>query len=236
MAKTSVQTLITDLAKRLDLDSTDNVGVRPDMLRQLNVSQQNILQDHSLSFLAAQGNLSLLTSGGGNTVAVPTTIDRGKAITLGRAAADGELEFVPLSEWFRTNVDQYRMSAQTEPSYFTIALASAVDTFLFKPANTSGGTLTIPYIAQLIPVALTDANSSFSLLPEGWEDTLLLDSAEAELRRFHGEPFWQEIFARANDKKERLYASYRTTKEQPMTDREQKERKVAVETLAPEKP
>jgi len=236
MAKTSADKLITDLAKRLDLDDTDTVKVRPDMLRQLNVSQQNELQDHSLSFLAAQGTLSLLTSGGGNSVAVPTTIDRGKAITLGRASGDGELEYVPQSDWFRTNIDTYRQASQAEPSYFTIALVAGVDTFLFKPANTSGGTLSIPYMAQLIPVAMTDANNSFSMLPEGWEDTLLLDSAEAELRRFHGEPFWQEVYARANDKKERLYASYRTTKEQPMTDREQKERKIAVETLAPEKP
>jgi hypothetical protein len=37
-------------------------------------------------------------------------------------------------------------------------------------------------------------------------------------------------------KREALYASYRTTKEQPMTDREQEERKVAREQLAPEKP
>lgn len=235
MAKTPAQTLITELAKRLDLDSADST-VRADMLRQLNISQQNVLQDHSLSFLAAQGSLSLLTTGGGNSVAVPVSIDRGKAITLGRAAGDGEIEYTPQSEWFRTNLDTYRMTTQTEPSYFTMALVSAVDTFLFKPANTSGGTLSIPYMAQLVPVAMTDASNSYSMLPEGWEDTLLLDSAEAELRRFHGEPFWQEIYARANDKKERLYASYRTTKEQPMTDREQKERKVAVETLAPERP
>lgn len=236
MAKTSAQLLITNLAQRLDLDSTDAVGVRPDMLRQLNVSQQNILQDHSLSFLITSASLSLLNSGGGNTVAVPATLDVGKAITLGRASGDGEIQFVPLSDWFRTNNDTYRMPSQTDPAYWTIASVSGTSTFLLKPANTSGGTLTIPYLAQLVPVAMADSGASFSMLPEGWEDTLLLDSAEAELRRFHGEPFWQEVFARANDKKERLYASYRTTKEQPMTDREQKERKVAVETLGPEKP
>lgn len=233
MAKTGAQLLITNLAQRLDLDSTD-ATVRVDMLRQINISQQNILQDHSLSFMTDNGSRTLASAA--SSAAVPTTIDVGKAITLGRAAGDGELQFVPLSEWWRANVDTYRMPTQTEPSFWTIAQVAGVSTFLFKPANTSGGTLTIPYLAQLIPVAMTDASNSFSMLPEGWEDTLLLDSAEAELRRFHGEPFWQEIFARANDKKERLYASYRTTKEQAMTDREQKERKVAAETLAPEKP
>lgn len=234
MAKTPASTLILDLAKRLDLDSTDATNVQPDMLRQLNISQQNVLQDHSLSFMSTNGTLSL--SSAASSAAVPSTIDRGKAIALGRASGDGEIEYIPQSEWFRTNIHTYRMPTQTEPSYFTIVQVAGVDTFLFKPANTSGGTLSIPYLAQLVPVAMTNSGSSFSMLPEGWEDTLLLDSAEAELRRFHGEPFWQEVFARANDKKERLYASYRTTKEQPMTDREQKERKIAKETLAPEKP
>ena len=235
MAKTPASTLITNLAQRLDLDSTD-ATTRADMLRQLNISQQNVLQDHSLSFMSTSGTLSLPTSGGGNSVAVPTTIDRGKALTLGRAVGDGEIEYVAQADWYRTNNDTYRMPTQTEPSYYTIALVSGVDTFLFKPANTSGGTLTIPYLAQLVPVAMTDAGGSFSMLPEGWEDTLLLDAAEAELRRFHGEPFWQEVFTRANDKKERLYSSYRTTKDQPNTDREQEERKVSREKLAPEKP
>jgi len=235
VAKTPASTLITNLAQRLDLDSTD-ATTRADMLRQLNISQQNVLQDHSLSFMSTSGTLSLPTSGGGNSVAVPTTIDRGKALTLGRAVGDGEIEYVAQADWYRTNNDTYRMPTQTEPSYYTIALVSGVDTFLFKPANTSGGTLTIPYLAQLVPVAMTDAGGSFSMLPEGWEDTLLLDAAEAELRRFHGEPFWQEVFTRANDKKERLYSSYRTTKDQPNTDREQEERKVSREKLAPEKP
>lgn len=233
MSKTSAQLLITNLAQRLDLDSTD-ATVRVDMLRQLNVSQANILQDHSLSFMIDNGTRTLAIAA--STALVPTTIDVGKAISLGRASGDGEIKFRPLSDWWETNNDTYRMPGQTEPSYYTIAQVAGVSTFLFKPANTSGGQLTIPYLAQLIQVAMTDAGNSYSMLPEGWEDTLLLDSAEAELRRFHGEPFWQEVFARANDKKERLYASYRTTKEQPMTDREQKERKVARETLAPEKP
>lgn len=233
MAKTSAQTLISDLAKRLDLDPTDS-AVRADMLRQLNISHHAALQDHSLRFIEDYGSVALPSAA--SAVAVPTTLDDGKAMRLGRPAGDGELRYVPPDEWFRTRVDTYREPSSTAPSDYTIAQVSGVRTLLFKPSNTSGGTLTIPYVAQLIPVAISDSGSSFSMLPEGWEDTLLLDDAEAEIRRFQGEPFWQDMKARANDKKERLYNSYRTTKEQPLTDREQPERKAAREQFAEQKP
>lgn len=233
MAKTSAQTLIADLAKRMDLDSTDST-VRGDMLRQLNISHQSVLQDHSLRFLQVSATVSV--SSAASSAAVPTTIDDGKALILGRAAADGEIEYVPPDEWYRTRLDTYDEPTQTSPSYYTIALVGSTNTFLFKPANTTGGSISIPYLAQLIPVAMADSGASFSMLPEGWEDSLLLDDAEAELRRAHGEPFWQEMKERANDKKERLYSSYRTTKDQANTDRESREKKVANAQLRPEKP
>lgn len=233
MAKTPASTLITDLAKRLDLDPTDNVGVRPDMLRQLNVSQAGAVQDHSLRFLNTLIVIALLNNA--SSAAVPTTIDDGKALALGRASGDGRLEYVPPDEWFTTHLDTYREPTQTEPSFYTVAIVSGVNTFLFKPGNTSGSTLNIPLQAQLLPVAMTDG-ATFSVLPETWEDTLLLDDAEGRLRRYDGMDGWQDLIADSNDKKERLYSSYRTTKEQPVTSREQEERKTAREKLAPEKP
>lgn len=234
MAKTAAATLIADLAKRLDLDSTDS-SVRADMLRQLNISQQAVLQDHSLRFMTTSDTLSLATAN--SSAAVPTTLDDGKTMTLGRAGGDGALTYVPPDEWFTTRIDTYRepTSQASIPSCYTIAQVAGVRTFLFKPGNTSGGTLSIPYLAQLIPVVMTDASNSYSMLPEGWEDTLLLDHAEVELRRFNGEAVPAHLLARAQDKQERLYASFRTSKEQPMTDREQSERKVAREELAPER-
>jgi hypothetical protein len=228
MAKTGADTLITRLANRLRLDSADTT-VRADILAQLNISQQDICQDHSLRFLVSQGTLSVVSS----AVAVPSTIDDGKAIALGRptTAGDGEVEYVPADEWYRVRVDTYGSPTETSPTHYTVALISGTNTFIFKPAAI---TATVPYLAQLIPTALTDAGSSTSALPEGWENTLLLVDAEAELRRIANEPGWEELKARANDRKERLYSSYRTTKEQPMTDREQQERKVAQEKLRPE--
>jgi hypothetical protein len=230
MAKTTGATLITDLAKRLDLDSTD-ATTRTDMLRQLNISQHEIVQAHSLKFLADDGTLTLTSTA--SSVAVPTGIDTGKAMTLGRADGKGSLKYIPLDEWYQKRRNTYGSLAQTEPNSYTIINDAGTETFLFDVAA-SGGSKSIPYIAQKIATAIADSSST-SILPEGWEDTLLLTHAEAELRRLNKEPLAEELYARANDLKERLYSSYRTTKEQQMTDREQEERKVARENLAPEK-
>jgi len=233
MAKTPASTLISDLAKRIDLDPADPT-VQADMLRQLNISQMSLLQDHSLRFMQDYSTVTLLSAA--STAAVPTTIDDGKTLTLGRVSGDGEIEYVPIDEWFTTNIDTYRQPAQTGPSYYTIAQVAGVRTFLFKPGNTSGGSMAIPIAGQLVPVAMTNASNSYSMLPEGWEDTLLLDHAEVELRRFADEAAPDDLIARATDKQERLYSSYRTTKETGTTDREQVEMKNAREKLGPEKP
>lgn len=233
MAKTPAQTLINHLAKRLDLDSTDST-VRADLLRQLNVSQAAVLQDHSLRFMEDYSTVTLNSAA--SSAAVPTTIDDGKTLVLGRVAGDGEIEYEPIDGWFRTHLDTYREPTQTGPSYYTIVQVSGARTFLFKPGNTSGVSMAIPLAAQLIQVAMTDANDSLSMLPEGWEDTLLLDHAEVELLRFANETPPDYLVARVSDKQERLYSSYRTTKEQAMTDREQVETKNAREKLGPEKP
>ena len=147
MAKTAAQTLITNLADRLDLDSTD-ATVRADMLRQINISQSALVQDHSLRFLNTSGTITLNSAA--TSAAVPTTLDDGKSFTLGRATSDGEIEYVPPDEWFRTHLDVYRMPTQTGPSYYTIALVSGTNTILFKPGNTSGAGMSIPYMGQAL--------------------------------------------------------------------------------------
>lgn len=228
MAVTSAQTLITDLARRMGYDSASST-VRVDMLRRLNNQYQEICRDHSLSFLATYGTMSLIS--GTTELAVPAGIDTGKAMTLGRADGKGEIEYVAIDDWFRTRIDTYAAPTQTEPSYFTIAKVSSTLTFLFK-AGASGGNKTIPYIAQVFVTALADSGSSFPLLPEGFENTLLLKDAEAEERRIANEPQWEVLKAEANEVKERLYAMYRTTKDQPVPDREVKERKMSREVLA----
>lgn len=228
MAVTTTDVLITDLARTLGHDSA-NATVRSDMLRRLNKSLQEIVQDHSFLFLATSGTVTVLS--GASSAAVPTTIDAGKALTLGRADGKGELTYVPPDEWFAHRIDTYESPTQTEPSAFTIARSGGALTFLFK-TGAVGANKDIPYIGQIFVTALADNSGSSPLLPEGFENSLLLIDAEAEERRIMREPDWEALKARANEKKERLYSSWRTTKDETATDRERAEVKISREQLA----
>lgn len=218
--------LITDLANRMGLNPGvvgDGSRERVDLLRQLNISQKEICQEHSLRFLISFGTLNIVNS----SVAVPSTIDDSKTMTLGRPSGDGEITYVEVDRWFLEGVDDYLATVQTAPTHYTIAGA----TFLFKPA---GLTVAVPYLAQLRVTDMTDAVNSFSVLPPTWEDTLLLIDAEYELRRVNNEPQTAELKTRATAKREALYGSYRTSKIQAKTDREQQERKTEKSMLSDE--
>lgn len=229
MARTSADVLVTDLARRLG-HNTDDATVRGDMLRRINTSLQDIVGDYSFLFLATYDSVSL--GNGAETAALPETLDAGKALTLGRADGKGKLTYVPPDEWFNHRIDTCdETPPQTEPSAYTIARVGGELTFLFKP-GASGGSKSIPLIGQCFVTLLGDANDSFPQLPDGYENTLLLIDAEAEERRINGEADWQLLKDRADAKREALYSGWRTTKEQPMTDREQSETKVAREQLA----
>src|SRR5688500_6077671 len=105
MAKTAASVLISDLAKRLDLDPGsvgDGSAVRADILRQLTISQNEICQAHSRKFLADDTSASLANNA--SSVAFPTGFDASKAMTVGRSDSDGEIEFVPIDEWYRTRI------------------------------------------------------------------------------------------------------------------------------------
>lgn len=229
MAKTPASTLITVLAQRMGLNpgvTGDASAERTDLLAQLNRSQQELCQEHSLRFLLTSATLTVTAS----AAAVPATIDDSKTMVLGRVGGDGEISYVETDRWFREGVDTFGQGyAQTEPTQYTISGS----TFLFKPAGLNAS---VPYLAQLRVTAMIDDAASFSVLPEGWENTLLLIDAEYELRRVNNEPQTADLFARRNAKRETLYGSYRTSKIAAKTDREQKERKIEKAQLSDESP
>lgn len=222
MAKTAAQTLITNIAKNMADDSTD-ATTRADILKQLNISQHEILEEVSLRFMLTVTTLSVVSS----SCAVPATIDASKTMTLSRVGGDGEIVYVETDRWYTEGVDTYGAITQTDPTVYTIAGS----TFLFRPA---GLTVSVPIIAQLRVLDLADTSGSTSQLLEGWEHSLLAIDAEAELRRVRNEPDWQIMKARAAAKREVLYAQERTTKQKPWPDREQKERKIEKAQLSDE--
>src|SRR5437773_1425982 len=99
---TSAQQLIADLAKRMGLDPNDTT-TRVDMLRQLNISQKEICQEHSLRFLVVNSTLAVVAS----SVAVPATVDDSKTMTLGRVSGDGEITYVEIDRWYQVEIDTY---------------------------------------------------------------------------------------------------------------------------------
>jgi len=223
MAKTTAAALITELIHRMGGDIAGTAD-RADALLQLNRSQKDICQDHSLRFLASSGTLNVVAS----ACAVPATIDDSKTMTLGRVSGDGEIVYVEVDGWWTAGIDaQGEVTAQTEPTLYTIAGS----TFLFKPPALNA---TVPYLAQFRVVDMTDAGGSFSVLPEGWEDTLLLPAAEITLRGTNNQPRVAELQAIVAAKLVALYGSYRTSKEKPMTDQEQKERAISKKQLSDE--
>jgi hypothetical protein len=225
MAKTSADILITDILHRMGRDTT-GVKERADVLHQLNISQHEICDEQSLRFLMTPPTATLAVVA--STCAVPATIDPSKTMTLGRPSGDGEITYVELDAWYTTAIDLYGQgSAQTEPTHYTVAGSN----FYFKPPALNA---TVPYLAQLRVVDMTDANNSYSMLPEGYEHTLLAVDCEAELRRELNEPQAAELKARADRKREVLYGAERTTKLKAWVDREQKERKVEKAQLADE--
>ncbi len=223
MAKTSAPQLITDLLHRMG-QNENGTQERIDALHQLNISQQDMCQEHSLRFLVANATLSVIAS----SCAVPVTIDDSKTMTLGRVSGDGEIVYVEVDSWFTTGIDtQGEAAAQTEPTLYTIAGA----TFLFKPAALNAA---VPYLAQLRVADMVDDGAHFSVLPEGWENTLLVPAAEIVLRGTANEPRVAELQAIVTAKLTELYGSYRTSKEAAKTDQEQKERKLSRAQLSDE--
>lgn len=227
MAKTPASTLVTNILRAMGRNPgavADGSNERVDALAQLNRSNQDILIQHSLRFMLTTGTLAVV----GSTCAVPATIDPAKTMTLSRVSGDGEIPYKHIDAWYTEDIDTYGQGfAQTEPFAYTVVGGN----FLFKPAAL---TATVPYIAQLLVTAMTDGTGSFSQLPEGWENSLLALDAEAELRRVDGDPGWKEMKSAADELRERLYGSERSSKLYAKTSREVQERKVEKAQLSDE--
>jgi hypothetical protein len=227
MAKTKVggtDGLIDRLIKRMGWKYTTNVAdnERKDALAALNEAEQWIAQRESFLHLDSYTTVSLGAAGA--SVAVPSGIDMGKDITL-ESPAGGIIEYAPPDEFISVAAPTHDAIGST-PSYYTIRYDTGASAFkfYFKPAAGGAGA-TIPISFQRVPVALVDNGSSESTLPEGYELTLLLPRAEAELKRQMSKPGWQELSAEVKEDLERFFAQYRKSKEKATSDEGQARRK-----------
>jgi hypothetical protein len=218
MAKTAANTLVSEVCTRLGWDVSGGTQARIDALKALNDAQRRICMPYSLQFLAKVGSVSV--AAGASTAAIPADMDIGKTFTIQKASGGAALNYVPVDQWYDRHNDTYLDYETTRPQAFTL-LGSQ---FHFKPANGTAGALAHAVIYQQTVAPMTDAGGSFSALPEGFEDTILVDNAEAYLLRGLGRPSWRDVFMANREDITAFYAVQRTTKERSMTDTEQQDR------------
>jgi hypothetical protein len=228
--------LIDRLLELVDYKATSTTSddERVTCLNAVNVCEQLIAQSESLMYLMHETTLTLATAR--DYVAVPTNppVDFGKEIVLGVPGGEGVIEYRPPDKFVAIRISTaYAISS--DPSYYTIVVDQNTSErrFRFKPANSSGSTMTIPFWYQRVPPALTDAGSSYSSLPEGYELTLLLPMAAEYLKSNRNEFGVEKLSAALAAQLEEFYGKQRANKERATSDRSRERRKVDV-TVAEE--
>lgn len=230
----STQALITEGCARLGWPDTDSPK-RARVLAAINEGERFIGQPFSVLYL--QRKYSFTIGNSASSVAMPTSpaVDYGKAMSLRIVGQPGYLRYVPADRFVVGAMASYYDVGEDYPAVWTFMRdASGTMTIYVDPANTSGGNLTFELTAQQAVADLTDSSSNFSLLPDGYELTLLLGRAEAQIRRQLSRPDWKSKQDEFDDMLQAFYMSQRTTKTQPKTDAETVQRKRDDVELAPE--
>lgn len=226
-----VQGMIDELIDRIAFPTTNNAGHRAQLLRQLNNSERWISQQGS--FLYLQQRVTLALAHLATTVAAPTNpqLDSLKTATI--AGDYGPLVYYPTGEFDEMAMDQTNAIRTTQPSSWTLAMSGTVLTIFFDRQNQSGGLITYTFAYQRTPIDLVDLNSSFSLLPEGYERTLLMDRAEREIKRILRIPIEPWKLSEFEESMQAFASSQRTTKPEATTDAEIAAKKQYEVQLAP---
>jgi hypothetical protein len=210
-----IDRLITQVGFNVTANTADQERV--DCLNALNWAEQELAQAEALKYLERRAALTL--NSGASTVAVPAGVDFGKDIYIENSTGDGIIPILPARKFAAMSAPTYDRITQT-PSGATIAADSGTDalTIYFKPANTSGGNLALTLVYQKIPAALTDSNVSNSLLPEGYEITLLLRLAEFYIKQRRNEIGWDALKRDIDGAVAAFYSKQRSGKLKSTTD------------------
>lgn len=231
-----VQRLIDEGLNRLGWASDS--AHRNRYLDKLNESEREIAQPGS--FLYLQRLYSITLANNAVSAPLPTSpsvpnIDFGKSMSLRIVSEPGYLTYYAPDRFRVGSASSYYALRNDRPSAWTLERdTSSVLTIFVDPANTTLGNLTLELSAQMAVTTLTDANTSFSLLPDGYEWTLLLGRAEAKLLGELDRPFYQAKKADNDALLQAFYSGQRTQKKFPQTDPETERRKADEDLLDPE--
>lgn len=153
---------------------------RVTVLDALNRTERFLANLGSMLYLERRTTLALATAD--NDTAAPDDYAYGKKAVIvdPRAALDSrELTYLPPGEFDTIGQSPTGNTIDTSrPSYWTFTFTTATPTkmIVFAPSNTTGSTITYTFQYQRRVELLTDSGA-FSLVPPGWEMTLLLDCA-----------------------------------------------------------
>lgn len=221
--------LIDRLLTLLLWEATTDVSrqERKDCLNALNFAEHHIAQSEALKYLEQRAQLAANAA----AVAVPTNpaIDFGKDYTLETSDGKGRIDVVPADEFAARASETYDRIEQ-KAAVALLAMDGTTLKWFLKPTPSSE---TLFVIYQRIPAALTDAGDSFSLLPEGYELTLLLTVAEAYIKRRRSALEADFLDAFTKMQLDAFYDKQRTSKRRPMTDKSRERRKIDEERLEP---
>lgn len=228
-----VQNLIDELLDRIAWPTANNAAHRAKCLLALNNQEKTISQRGSWEYLSVRTTLGL--NNGVQKLVVPSSpqFDPLKAAAI--ADDLGPLTYLPVGDFDSIPLDTAYLIVRTNrPGYWTLARDGASGlTIFFDKANTIGSTITFNITYQQTVLALTDANNSFSLLPEGYEKTILLDAAELELKRILRIPIPQWKLEDFKEAMQMFYAANRTTKPEAKTDEDIQDAKGYERVMAP---
>jgi hypothetical protein len=228
---TSVQLLINEGLARVGW--ADEPAKRARFLAALNESERFIPAPGSFIYLTRKYPLTIANTA--SSVGMPTGVDYGKAMSLRIVGQPGYLKYVPADRFMVSAIATYYDVGEDYPAVWTVMRdASGTMTIYVDPANSSGGNLTFELTAQQAVADLVDTTSSFSLLPDGYEWTLLLRRAEAQIRRQLSRPDWKAVQDEADELLQIFYTAQRTSKAWSATDAEAVSRKRDDVELAPE--
>lgn len=225
---TTVADLTTELCVRMGWPTAAGTH-RTRALTELNRAHRWIAQQGSFLYLSKRSSLTVLSAA--SSAAAPADYDYGKAAAL--VGESGIIEYRELGVFdavgLRTGGNVFRGN---RPAYWTFAMATTTPTIFVKPANTTGGNITYTFTYQRRVDALVDGAGT-TALPEGYEDTILLDRAELVAKRLLGIPVTQRFEQELQEQIGTFFSAQRTTKPEAHTDQETEAAKVYETQLKP---
>lgn len=157
----------------------------------------------SFAYNFRTGSAPIAFGAGVTSVAMPTDMDPGGEVYLYTTGTNPyPVRKATLDEYGIKGVYSSAKVSPNFPDHYVIV----GNTILIYPGIAGGVTLNVIY--QRITQALTDSPSSFSLLPDNFDD-LVVDFAECEVKRIYRIVGWPELMARMVDQSKMLSDQYR---------------------------